>query len=75
MTPVYLDETTYWKIMSQAAENNGRVVFDSVGYNRFEIELDAEYAKKEWDEIIDRISKNVDIDHQEARSVVDRYLR
>ena len=61
--------------MKQASENDGQVIFDSKGYTPFEIKLNGEWAKKEWDEIITRICANVGLSYSDTISVVDRYLR
>lgn len=75
MKPVYIAEMTYWNILKQASENDGQVVLDSKGCAPFEIKLDGEWAKKEWEQIITRVYEHVGLGHSDVVSVIDSYLR
>lgn len=47
----WIDCTSYFSIIEQAAKNDGRAVIHSRGSDPLEITIDPEFAKKEWAEI------------------------
>ena len=58
----WIDSTSYLNILEQAAMNNGRALIECRGGPPLEIQVDVEFAKREWAEIekiMDRHDKRV----------------
>lgn len=57
MKDAWIDVRSYMSIIEQAAKHNGLAVIHSRGSDPLMIKIDTEYAKKEWAEIEEELSR------------------
>lgn len=57
MSRAWISAQTFYSIMEQAAKNNGRAVLELTGGYKFNITVDPEFAKEEWDAWEEHLAK------------------
>ena len=71
---MWIDNNTFIKMIKLASENNGHVIIESKGFNPIELKLSKKAAEKEFNYLLDTMSKNVHMPKEECKKFIENDL-
>lgn len=71
---MWLDNNTFIKMIKLASENNGHVIIESKDFSPIELKMSKKAAEKEFNYLLDAMSKNTHMSKEECKKFIERDL-